>query len=97
MLTGIFAARNVAGAAYDLWQVNADAEYHEEAPAADRLAPLPLAARTPHVTVATSACIPIARPAGLAGGVRVPAHRRNPDDQSEGSRASGRRGTRDGG
>ena len=46
MLTGIFAARNVAGAAYDLWQVNADAEYHEEAPAADRLAPVPLAAPT---------------------------------------------------
>jgi protoporphyrinogen oxidase len=39
MLTGIYAARNVAGAAYDLWSVNADAEYHEGAPTADRLTP----------------------------------------------------------
>ncbi|HEX6201938.1 MAG TPA: NAD(P)/FAD-dependent oxidoreductase [Thermoanaerobaculia bacterium] len=30
MLTGIYAARNVAGAAYDLWSVNVEAEYHEE-------------------------------------------------------------------
>jgi hypothetical protein len=43
MLTGIFAARNVAGASYDLWRVNAEAEYHEEAPAADRETPGPLA------------------------------------------------------
>ncbi len=40
MLTGIYAARNVAGAAYDLWSVNADGEYHEGgAPASDRLTP----------------------------------------------------------
>jgi protoporphyrinogen oxidase len=30
MLTGIYAARNVAGGAYDLWAVNEEAEYHEE-------------------------------------------------------------------
>jgi protoporphyrinogen oxidase len=30
MLTAILAARNVLGAHYDLWQVNVDAEYHEE-------------------------------------------------------------------
>jgi protoporphyrinogen oxidase len=29
MLTGMLAARNVLGSRYDLWQVNADAEYHE--------------------------------------------------------------------
>jgi hypothetical protein len=29
MLTGALAARNVLGGKYDLWQVNADAEYHE--------------------------------------------------------------------
>ena len=29
MLTGILAARNVLGAKYDLWKVNADQEYHE--------------------------------------------------------------------
>ncbi|HYO80534.1 MAG TPA: hypothetical protein VES20_03965, partial [Bryobacteraceae bacterium] len=29
MLTAILAARNIAGASYDLWQVNADEEYHE--------------------------------------------------------------------
>jgi protoporphyrinogen oxidase len=39
MLTGIYAARNIAGAGYDLWQVNADDDYHEDAPAADRLVP----------------------------------------------------------
>jgi protoporphyrinogen oxidase len=47
MLTGVFAARNVAGAAYDLWQVNADAEYHEDAPAADRQTPGRLAGEEP--------------------------------------------------
>jgi hypothetical protein len=31
MLTGMLAAKNVAGANYDLWKINADAEYHEEA------------------------------------------------------------------
>ncbi len=30
MLTGIYAARNIAGASYDLWSVNVDQEYHEE-------------------------------------------------------------------
>ena len=29
MFTGMLAARNVLGSRYDLWQVNADAEYHE--------------------------------------------------------------------
>jgi protoporphyrinogen oxidase len=29
MLTGVLAARNILGGHYDLWQVNADAEYHE--------------------------------------------------------------------
>ncbi len=29
MMTGILAVKNILGANYDLWQVNADAEYHE--------------------------------------------------------------------
>lgn len=49
MLTGIYAARNIAGASYDLWSVNVEKEYHEElaegeeavrrGPAGDRLVP----------------------------------------------------------
>lgn len=45
MLTGVFAARNIAGANYDIWSVNVEKEYHEEgevkepAAAADRLIP----------------------------------------------------------
>lgn len=31
MLTAMLAARNILGADYDLWMVNADQEYHEEA------------------------------------------------------------------
>jgi protoporphyrinogen oxidase len=30
MMTALLAARNLNGAAYDLWKVNTDAEYHEE-------------------------------------------------------------------
>ena len=30
MLTGVYAARNVCGADYDVWDVNVDGEYHEE-------------------------------------------------------------------
>lgn len=30
MLTGLYAARNILGAKYDLWNVNADKVYHEE-------------------------------------------------------------------
>ena len=32
MLTGVYAARNVCGADYDVWDVNVDGEYHEEGP-----------------------------------------------------------------
>ena len=32
MLTGLYAARNVCGADYDVWDVNVDGEYHEEGP-----------------------------------------------------------------
>ena len=35
MLTGIYAARNIFGANFDVWNVNLDAEYHEE----ERLVP----------------------------------------------------------
>jgi protoporphyrinogen oxidase len=33
MLTGVYAARNIAGANYDVWSVNVEKEYHEEGPA----------------------------------------------------------------
>jgi hypothetical protein len=36
MLTGILAARNVAGEEHDVWAVNLEAEYHEEPAAGDR-------------------------------------------------------------
>lgn len=35
MLTGVYAARNIAGAAYDVWSVNVEQEYHEEGAAKD--------------------------------------------------------------
>ncbi len=44
MLAGIYAARNLAGAEYDVWSVNTETEYHEEGrvpAAAERLAPVP--------------------------------------------------------
>jgi protoporphyrinogen oxidase len=44
MMTAILAARNLQGGAFDLWKVNTDAEYHEEAKAdAGRKVPQPLA------------------------------------------------------
>ena len=45
MLAGVYAARNVTGARYDLWAVNTDSAYQEErrtAAAPDRLVPTPL-------------------------------------------------------
>ncbi len=41
MLTGIYAARNVTGAALDIWSVNVDDEYHEtvDTKRGDRLSP----------------------------------------------------------
>ena len=36
MLTAMLAAKNILGANYDLWQVNADQEYHEEINQGDR-------------------------------------------------------------
>ena len=39
MLTGILAARNLAGEEHDVWAVNVDEEYHEEASSSDRLTP----------------------------------------------------------
>jgi protoporphyrinogen oxidase len=36
MLTAILAARNLDGAQFNVWNVNADAEYHEERSGADR-------------------------------------------------------------
>jgi protoporphyrinogen oxidase len=36
MVTGVWAARNVAGAAYDIWSVNVEKEYHEEVAEGDQ-------------------------------------------------------------
>ncbi len=56
MLTGILAARNILGENYNVWEVNADAEYHESGPAnsssvesvvADRLTPQRIVAEEP--------------------------------------------------
>jgi protoporphyrinogen oxidase len=48
MMTGLMAARNIMGESYDLWQVNADALYHEHQTGADegaRLVPARVAAK----------------------------------------------------
>jgi protoporphyrinogen oxidase len=44
MMTGLLAARNILGGRFDLWKVNADAEYHEEGEVTDspRAIPRPL-------------------------------------------------------
>ncbi|MGH7230652.1 MAG: hypothetical protein ACREJU_04750, partial [Nitrospiraceae bacterium] len=47
MLTGIYAARNLAGERLDVWSVNTEKEYHEEgrvarSNAGDRLVPTPV-------------------------------------------------------
>ena len=45
MVTGLQAARNLAGAGHDIWSVNVDQAYHEEgeAAASERLVPMPAA------------------------------------------------------
>lgn len=52
MMTALLAARNIGGAAFDLWKVNTDAEYHEET-AAD--APDPTGRQQPATTATTAA------------------------------------------
>ncbi|MFQ5667868.1 MAG: hypothetical protein ACE5I7_15755, partial [Candidatus Binatia bacterium] len=55
MLAGVYAARNLAGADYDVWAVNTEAVYHEEGRvrrAAERLAPTPLPAQVPDKVIA---------------------------------------------
>lgn len=52
MLTGLYAARNIAGAQHDVWAVNTDKEYHEEGRVAelnagDRLFPAPVGVSVP--------------------------------------------------
>jgi protoporphyrinogen oxidase len=39
MLTGVYAARNVLGDRYDVWDVNVEADYHEEGRVVDREVP----------------------------------------------------------
>jgi len=44
MLTGVYAARNLVGGRYDVWDVNVESEYHEEVgKGGDRLVPRPVA------------------------------------------------------
>jgi protoporphyrinogen oxidase len=49
MLTGVYAARNLAGERHDVWAVNTDLTYHEEAdaPSGDRLVPTRVTIQTP--------------------------------------------------
>ncbi len=47
MLAGVYAARNLAGARYDVWAVNTEQEYHEEGVAAPRLVPARVPAQLP--------------------------------------------------
>lgn len=54
MLTGVYAARNIAGADHDIWSVNVEKDYHEETKTSttigssvstgngDRLVPMPI-------------------------------------------------------
>jgi hypothetical protein len=48
MLTGVYAARNVCGADYDVWNVNVEDDYHEAGPRqgrrGERLVPAPVVA-----------------------------------------------------
>lgn len=58
MLTGILAARNIAGGSYDVWSVNVEQTYHEEergAAASERLSPRRVSdARSPSAPAACS-------------------------------------------
>jgi len=58
MMTGLLAARNILGASFDLWRVNADAEYQEEGEVTEsaRAIPKPLA------PVPGRRVVPIGRP-----------------------------------
>jgi protoporphyrinogen oxidase len=79
MLAGVYAARNLAGADYDVWSVNTETEYHEEAPAAPRQRLVPERVPTPErhlsservIEVAFARLDPIALGAafGVAGGL----------------------------
>lgn len=78
MLTGIFAARNIAGAAYDVWSVNTEQQYHEERRGAEmptgRAVPSPVAQPASAPTLAAqlveeafARLDPVALGAGFAG------------------------------
>jgi protoporphyrinogen oxidase len=54
MMTGMYAARNIAGANYDLWAVNSDPEYHEEMREAEQTAKKPACAEPPKIARAQS-------------------------------------------
>ncbi|MGH9846484.1 MAG: hypothetical protein ACREEM_47915, partial [Blastocatellia bacterium] len=66
MLTGVYAARNIAGADYDVWSVNTEMEYHEEvrgekaenATAGDRLTPARVSVNVPASIDAASDALP---------------------------------------
>jgi len=74
MLTALYAVRNLAGASYDVWDVNVEAAYHEEvkgdaSPGGDRTLPvsIPLSAESEAVRQAFARYDPRA----LAGAVAV--------------------------
>ncbi|MFI5396515.1 MAG: NAD(P)/FAD-dependent oxidoreductase [Candidatus Binatia bacterium] len=79
MLAGVYAARNLAGADYDVWSVNTEMEYQEEGPAAPRERLVPVGVPIPErhlspervIEVAFARLDPIALGAafGVVGGL----------------------------
>ncbi|HEV8712237.1 MAG TPA: NAD(P)/FAD-dependent oxidoreductase [Candidatus Binatia bacterium] len=78
MLTGVYAARNLAGERYDVWSVNTEMEYHEEGQAAeeragDRLVPVRLTPtgtdRTPSPDEIIAAVFAELDPVALGGAI----------------------------
>src|SRR5690606_31182702 len=65
MLTGVYAARNVVGDAYDVWSVNTEQAYHEEqqvskVTAGDRLVPMRLEPDTEEALDVSEAVVDVA-------------------------------------
>lgn len=69
MLTGILAARNVAGERHDVWAVNVDDEYHEAGQGGDRATPG--AARDPSLEQVLADAFARYDPLALGGAVGI--------------------------
>ena len=75
MLTGILAARNVAGESHDVWAVNVDDEYHEAREGGDRLTPAAARGRTLEEVLAAEFArydpVALGGAVGIVGGLGV--------------------------